>query len=243
MGADAVRVRSNRIIASPCSPTGIGASCLVRVRLATILTGAVAMMGLVSCSQPTQQTNSMRPSGKISAAVGLRSSEPLAASSARVSVTLHAGDTHPISTLLNIRSSMNYGDYYWDEERVAPGPLWVRIDLRRQLMSVFRGPDEIGTTVVLYGADKKPTPLGTFPILARFKDHRSGPYDAPMPYTLRLTPDGVSIHGSNVRWGAATHGCVGVPLEFAKRLFEQVRVGDPVTITNDAPARILPKLS
>jgi lipoprotein-anchoring transpeptidase ErfK/SrfK len=99
-------------------------------------------------------------------------------------------------------------------------------------MSAFRSGHEIGTAVILYGADEKPTPLGTFPILARFRDHRSRAYDAPMPYTLRLTPDGVAIHGSNVRWGAATHGCVGVPLEFARRLFEQVHVGDEVTITD-----------
>jgi lipoprotein-anchoring transpeptidase ErfK/SrfK len=129
---------------------------------------------------------------------------------------------------------MLYGQYRWDDQGVPEGAKWIRIDLRQQLISVFRGGHEIGTSVILYGADKKPTPLGTFPILARFKDHRSGPYDAPMPYTLRLTPDGVSIHGSNVRWGAATHGCIGVPLDFARNLFTQVQVGDLVTITNDA---------
>lgn len=51
-----------------------------------------------------------------------------------------------------------------------------------------------------------------------------------MPYTLQLTSDGVSIHGSMVRSGAATHGCIGVPLEFARRLFGQARVGDEVVI-------------
>jgi lipoprotein-anchoring transpeptidase ErfK/SrfK len=51
-----------------------------------------------------------------------------------------------------------------------------------------------------------------------------------MPYTLRLTPDGVSIHGSNVRWGFATHGCVGVPTAFAAKLFDAVKKGDEVLI-------------
>jgi lipoprotein-anchoring transpeptidase ErfK/SrfK len=51
-----------------------------------------------------------------------------------------------------------------------------------------------------------------------------------MPYTLRLTPDGVSIHGSNVRWGFATHGCVGVPAAFAAKLFAAVQTGDEVLI-------------
>ena len=101
----------------------------------------------------------------------------------------------------------------------------------RNLMSVFRSGHEIGTAVILYGADGLPTPTGKFPILAKLKDHRSITYDnAPMPYTLRLTPDGVSIHGSNVRWGFATHGCVGVPKEFAAKLFDVVKKGDEVLI-------------
>jgi lipoprotein-anchoring transpeptidase ErfK/SrfK len=51
-----------------------------------------------------------------------------------------------------------------------------------------------------------------------------------MPYTLRLTNDGVAIHGNNVLEGYASHGCVGVPLEFARRLFAEARVGDEVFI-------------
>ena len=149
----------------------------------------------------------------------------------RIAFSASGPDAQPIRSLLNIRSPMQYGEYRWNDDGVPPGPIWVRVGLRQQTLSVFRGGDEIGTAVILYGADSKPTPLGTFRILARLKDHRSGPYDAPMPFTLRLTADGVAIHGSNVRWGAATHGCVGVPLEFAARLFEVARVGDPVTIT------------
>ena len=60
--------------------------------------------------------------------------------------------------------------------------------------------------------------------------NRSTLYDADMPYMLRLTTDGVAIHASNVRAGAATHGCIGIPPEFAKLLFEQVRRGDLVAI-------------
>ena len=92
---------------------------------------------------------------------------------------------------------------------------------------------EIGTAVILYGADGLPTPTGKFPILAKLKDHRSATYDgAPMPFTLRLTGDGVSIHGSDVRWGFATHGCVGVPTAFAAKLFDAVKTGDEVLIVS-----------
>lgn len=139
----------------------------------------------------------------------------------------------PLS-LLRVERRMHYGEFEWDDSGVPPGPVTIRVDLRTQLMSVFRGGHEIGTAVALYGADRKETPLGSFPILWKGRDHRSSIYDAPMPFTLRLTGDGVAIHGSNVRWGAATHGCVGVPTEFARRLFEQAKVGDVVTIVRTA---------
>ena len=136
-----------------------------------------------------------------------------------------------VKSVLNVRKRMQYGQYIWDEKNVPQGPMWVRVDLKRQIISVFRGGHEIGTAVILYGADEKETPAGVFPILAKIKDHKSITYDgAPMPYTLRLTGDGVSIHGSDVRWGRATHGCIGVPVDFAHKLFDEVSKGDQVTI-------------
>jgi hypothetical protein len=51
-----------------------------------------------------------------------------------------------------------------------------------------------------------------------------------MPYMLRLTMDGVAIHGSDVREGAGTHGCLGVPLDFGAHLFGALSVGDEVLI-------------
>jgi hypothetical protein len=135
-----------------------------------------------------------------------------------------------LKSLLKVPRQLRYGDFQWNDRGVPSGPVELRVDLRTQLLSVFRAGHEIGTAVVIYGADEKETPLGSFPILWKGKDHRSSLYDAPMPYTLRLTGDGVAIHGSDVRWGAATHGCVGVPKEFAAHLFDQAKVGDVVTI-------------
>jgi lipoprotein-anchoring transpeptidase ErfK/SrfK len=137
----------------------------------------------------------------------------------------------PIRSILDIRQPMEYGEFRWNDRGVPSGPVWIRIDLKSQLLSVFRAGHEIGTAVILYGTDGLPTPTGKFPILAKWKDHYSATYDrAPMPYTLRLTKDGVAIHGSNVRWGFATHGCIGIPTAFAAKLFGVVRVGDQVLI-------------
>jgi hypothetical protein len=138
----------------------------------------------------------------------------------------------PIKSVLNVTEPMRYGDFRWDERGVPAGRSWIRVDLKSQLISVFRSGHEIGTAVILYGADSVPTPTGKFPILAKMKDHRSATYDAPMPYTLRLTADGVSIHASDVRWGFATHGCIGVPRAFAAKLFAAASVGDEVIIVD-----------
>jgi lipoprotein-anchoring transpeptidase ErfK/SrfK len=154
------------------------------------------------------------------------------AAESRSSNTLH----QPVQTLLRVSSRMRYGQFLWDDKNVPPGKGWAVIDLDSQVMSVFRGGHEIGTAVILYGADSYPTPLGRFPVLAKMKDHRSSLYDAPMPYTLRLTNDGVSIHGSDVVRGAATHGCIGIPEAFAARVFEALQKGDEVTIVRSRKA-------
>jgi hypothetical protein len=135
-----------------------------------------------------------------------------------------------VRSLLNVETPMRFGDYVWDEAGVPAGPIWVRVDLSRQLISVFRGGHEIGTAVILYGGEGKPTPVGQFAVLQKAVDYHSRSYDAEMPFMLRLTADGVAIHASDVRPGWATHGCVGVPREFARRLYAEVNLGDRVVI-------------
>lgn len=145
-----------------------------------------------------------------------------------------ASDAFVIKRVLEIQGPFRHGDYVWDESGAPAGPLLITVDIGAQTLSVFRGGYEIGAAVILFGADDKPTPIGTFPIMEKDADHVSDLYDAPMPYMLRLTGDGVAIHGSNVRRDWATNGCIGVPTEFARLLFKVARVGDRVIITNGA---------
>ncbi len=138
-----------------------------------------------------------------------------------------------VRRVLPIEGPFTHGRWVWDEAGApGTGPLVVTIDLDAQVLSVFRDGYEIGAAVVLYGADWKPTPLGALKITEKDADHVSNLYDAPMPYMLRLTNDGISIHGSDVQEGGATHGCIGVPTAFAKKLFAVARLGDRVIITN-----------
>ncbi|WP_294331610.1 L,D-transpeptidase family protein [uncultured Sphingomonas sp.] len=140
------------------------------------------------------------------------------------------GSARTVRSLLQVPARMQFGEFLWNERDVPAGPIWIRVDLARQLVSVFRGADEIGTSVILYGQDATPTPTGNFPIRALERNHRSNNYDAEMPYTMWLTSDGVAIHGSDVRQGLATHGCIGVPLAFARHVFAVVKPGDLVAV-------------
>lgn len=145
-------------------------------------------------------------------------------------LALPNGRQEIVRSVLNITKPMTYGDFLWNADGIPEGPLWVRVDLAHQILSVFRGGHEIGSAVILYGASSKPTPTGNFPILEKHADYYSHTYNAPMPYMLRLTADGVAIHGSLVAKGWATHGCIGVPLAFARLLFAAAHKGDLVAI-------------
>ncbi|MEE4201467.1 MAG: L,D-transpeptidase family protein [Erythrobacter sp.] len=149
-------------------------------------------------------------------------------------------DPFTIQSILPIEGAIRYGDWFWDESRApAKGPLIVTVDLEARVVSVFRGGHEIGTAVALLGTTSHPTPLGTFPILTKEKDNVSEKYDnAPMPWTLRLTWDGIAIHGSPVMNGYASHGCIGVPDPFAEKLFAIAKRGDKVVITRGEYAEI-----
>ena len=140
---------------------------------------------------------------------------------------------YAIKSVLTIDGPLGHGNYYWDESNApATGPLLITVDLAAQTLSVFRDGHEIGVAVIMYGTHEKPTPLGAFPITQKDADHVSNLYDAPMPYMMRLTNDGVAIHGSDVEWGYGTRGCIGVPTAFAKMLFDQVKLGDITIITD-----------
>lgn len=144
-----------------------------------------------------------------------------------------SGDPFVIKSILPIEGTIRYGDWFWDESAApAAGKLVITVDLEARVISAFRDGHEIGTAVALLGTQAHPTPLGTFPILTKEKDNVSEKYDnAPMPFTLRLTRDGIAIHGSPVMNGYASHGCIGVPDDFAARLFAVAQRGDKVVIT------------
>ena len=185
--------------------------------------------------EPTRQTQAQNTAVQKIATVAVIRAQPVGTRiwykpSDYPRLSLPDGRQEIVRSILNITKPMRFGDYIWDENHIPSGSLWIRIDLGRQLLSVFRDGHEIGSAVILYGTDGKPTPTGSFAIQQKAAHYVSHAYDAPMPYMLRLTNDGVAIHGSNVREGWATHGCIGVPLDFARLLFAAASKGDRVVI-------------
>jgi len=196
--------------------------------------GAVGLLVAGKIDRPAAtegKTAEVSPEENKTAAVALAGTKPAERSRSQpMAVDPHA---LVVKRVLKIDGPFRHGDYVWDESGApTTGPVIITIDLKAQTLSVFRGGYEIGAAVILYGADDKPSPLGAFPITEKDADHVSNLYDAPMPYMLRLTNDGVAIHGSDVQWGNATHGCIGVPTPFAKKLFGATKLGDMAIITN-----------
>ena len=139
----------------------------------------------------------------------------------------------PVGTksLLKVPAQLTHGDYVWNEDGVRPGKIAIWVDLRRQMISAFRNGHEIGTAVIVYGAADMSSPEGRFRILRKSSDYHSRKYNAPMPHSLFITNDGVALHGSPMSARRASHGCIGLPADFAQKLFRASKVGDTVQIT------------
>ncbi|HEY5724218.1 MAG TPA: L,D-transpeptidase family protein [Allosphingosinicella sp.] len=133
---------------------------------------------------------------------------------------------------LPINQWLRPGEFAWNDDGVPAGPTTIVVNLRGRVLSAYRDGIEVGRSSILYGTDGKPTPTGTFTIMEKKARHFSNIYKgAPMPHMMRLTNDGIAIHGSpELADDVATHGCIGLPPEFAELLFGSARVGDKVLI-------------
>ncbi len=125
------------------------------------------------------------------------------------------------------------GDWVWAGQIAPHGPVLVYVELNRQLATVYRNGVRIAVSTVSSGKDGYDTPGGVFTILEKDIDHRSRTYDnAPMPYQQRLTWKGVAMHAGNLPGYPASHGCIRLPLEFSKLLFQTTTMGGTVVIAN-----------
>jgi lipoprotein-anchoring transpeptidase ErfK/SrfK len=222
-----------------------GATAAVLVLLASAVVGGQALEAQAASPPAANPDNWLTAEDVLGADDAVTAPEPPAMESVAMVQPLPtpspaAAEESPfvIKRILPIDGPIKYGEWHWDDEGVPDGPLVVTVDLEARVLSVFRGGYEIGAAAVLLGTDEYPTPLGTFPILSKERHNISEKYgNAPMPWTLRLTWDGIAIHGgSEVRNGWASHGCIGTPDGFVSKLFAIARKGDKVIITRGKTA-------
>ena len=135
-------------------------------------------------------------------------------------------------TLARQASMLQPDDWIWQDDG-GSGPLSVVVSLTDQRAYVYRGDRMIAVSGAATGRDGKETPVGVFTILQKQVKHRSNKYDsAPMPYMERLTWDGVAIHGGSTPGYRDSHGCIHVPLAFARKLYGETRIGTTVEVTD-----------
>lgn len=125
------------------------------------------------------------------------------------------------------------GEFVWNPDAAPAGPVVVLVSLNKQQAFVYRNGIEIGYTLVSTGKKGHETPTGVFTILQKDKDHVSSIYKAKMPYTERLTWSGICLHAGGLPGYPSSHGCIHLPLEFSRLLFEINELGATVVIADE----------
>lgn len=123
------------------------------------------------------------------------------------------------------------GEYWWAPNISPDGPVMILVSLPKQSMHVYRNGVLVARSSISSGMAGHSTPTGVFTILQKNREHYSKTYDnAPMPFMQRLTWDGVAFHSGFLPGRAASHGCIRLPYEFSKKLFDLTNQGGTVII-------------
>jgi lipoprotein-anchoring transpeptidase ErfK/SrfK len=107
----------------------------------------------------------------------------------------------------------------------------IILSLSEQRARVYDGKgDEIFSTRVSSGKSGYRTRQGEFVITDKHRHHNSSIYGSSMPYFQRLSCSDFGFHYGNVPGYPASHGCIRLPMDSARKLFAMTEVGDTVTI-------------
>jgi hypothetical protein len=156
-----------------------------------------------------------------------------------------AKSPQPFDTLPH---QLKKGEFTWAPQVAPAGPILVVVSLDEQRAYTYRNNILIGATTVSTGKPGHGTPTGVFHTFLKDADHHSSKYNnAAMPYTQKITQDGVALHAGGVPGYPESHGCVHLPSEYARLLFEAPK-GMTVVIANkhtapdsiDHPAMLAP---
>jgi len=140
-------------------------------------------------------------------------------------------------TVMDSVARLRPGQYIWVPEIAPRGPMLVVVNIATQRVVAYRNGVPIAVSTISTGKAGHRTPTGVFTILQKAKWHRSSKYsNAPMPFMQRLTWYGIALHAGSLPGYPASHGCIRLPHEFARLLFDETNLGMTVIVTNQEPA-------
>src|SRR5712671_4240861 len=117
-------------------------------------------------------------------------------------------------------------------------PIMAIVSVRNQRITVYDAKGWVLRAPVSSGQKGRETPAGIFSVIEKQAEHYSNLYDdAYMPHMQRITWSGIALHGGPLPGHPASHGCVRMPYDFAKRLFGLTKLGMRVIV---APSDVTP---
>jgi hypothetical protein len=153
-----------------------------------------------------------------------------------------AGAALALSSCSNTtHSGGTYTSFKFDPPVKQPtgnGGIRVKMSTGAQRLYVVQGDDVLLATPICVGTAGAPTPHGTFPIRAKVAQRRraSEPGSGyPMTYWMEFSGPAYGMHWGFVKPYPATHGCVRLPLNSARKIFGLVKVGTPVDVAQSQP--------
>ena len=116
--------------------------------------------------------------------------------------------------------------------RESGEPIMAIVSLKSQQVTFYDADGWFLRAPVSTGTTGRETPAGVFAVIEKDKDHHSTMYDdAWMPNMLRITWNGLALHGGPLPGYAASHGCVRMPYSFAEEVFDKAWIGMRVIIS------------
>jgi len=112
----------------------------------------------------------------------------------------------------------------------APDKLRIEISLAMQSVALVRDGVPIYHARCSTGRSGYSTKRGEFVITNKERNHRSTIYHVEMPYFMRLSCLDFGMHAGYVPNHPASHGCIRLPEDTARKFFSEIPVGTLVTV-------------
>jgi lipoprotein-anchoring transpeptidase ErfK/SrfK len=148
---------------------------------------------------------------------------------------------------------------FWRDMDERGGRVKIEVNLDRQIAKFYRNGDLIGQSPISSGQRGFETKPGEYVVLEKSEEHYSSLYGefvdrhgnvvgygeasqipppgttyrpAKMPHFLRLSYEGLGLHAGFVPGYPASHGCIRLPNDMAKKFYEATPVGAEVLVVD-----------